>query len=150
MRPAAALALATLALGGCGGGDDGGGRDLVWEKDPKVRTPPNLPSDRILSGKLKNDSLRRIDLRPGDLRLLDEDGRRVDGSVTFTQAFIHGLFPPTRTPEGGEPEAELRRTGRLARIDPGKSVPVTISWRVPPSGEKPVRVDYGAGSLPIP
>jgi hypothetical protein len=145
----AVLLIGAVLLTGCGGGGDGGSDGLRWATDPRIFTPENLPRDRILSGRVRNDSLRRVELTAKALTLRDADGRRVEGTAVFLAGFGRGLYPPTREPDP-LPESELLRTGRKARIDPGKAVPVTISWRVPPSGEKPVRVDHGGGSLPIP
>ena len=38
--------------------------------------------------------------------------------------------------------------GLRARIEPGKAVPITVSWRE--HGEGAAIVDYGSGSLPVP
>ena len=149
MRRCAALALATLALGGCGGEDERGSGDLQWESTPKVYVPSPGSPDRVLAGAVRNQSLRRIDLTAGDLRLLDRDGREVRSAAIFVRGFLHGLYPPTREPPE-LPASELRRTGRIAQIRPGDSVPLTVSWRVAPRAASPERIDYGAGSLPVP
>jgi len=143
------LAAGVLAAAvGCGGGGGDAG-PLRWKGKPRVFEPKGLPRDRVLSGRVSNESLRRVDLSAGDLALRDEQGRRVPGSATFLYAFVHGLYPPTREPKR-LPDAELLRTGRIARILPGKSVPLTVSWRGQPDRGRPVRLDYGRGSLEIP
>lgn len=76
-------------------------------------------------------------------------GARVEGTATFVSSFLHGLYPPTREP-GKLSESELRRTGRLAVIEPRETVPVTLAWRLEEGEPGPVRVDYGEGSLPLP
>jgi hypothetical protein len=141
---------ALTLLTACGGGGNEGTGDLSWSQQPEVARHPTLPDDRVLRGSLRNDSLRRIRLSDRDLRLLDEDGRRVRAAVRYAAGFVRGIYPPARSPQGGVPEAERLRTGQLARIDPGKTVPVTISWRVPAGAKPPVRVEYRGGSLPIP
>lgn len=152
LRGAIALAAAAAALAGCSG--SGGGTaagDLVWVGSPRVFTPPDLPGDRILSGRVRNDSLRRVDVTAKDLRLVDADGRAVEGSsAVFLATFAHQLFPPTREPPGGIPERELVRLGVKAKVEPGKEVPLTMSWRQRPGAKPPVRVDTGGGSLPLP
>jgi hypothetical protein len=140
---------AGLLLGGCGGGGGGDAGPLTWHGKPRLFAPKDLPRDRVLTGRVTNRSLRRVDLTVGDLRLRDEDGHRVAGSATFLYAFVHGLWPPTRQPKQ-LPDAELLRTGRIARILPGKSAPITVSWRTGPGQGRPVRLDYGRGSLEIP
>jgi hypothetical protein len=144
----AALA-AALPLG-CGGGDHAGAGDLVWDKRPQVYRQPTLPRDRVLVGTVRNDSLRRVRLVAEDLRAVDRDGNTLRGNATFVRGYIHPLYPPTRPPEGGIPESELERTGRQMRLDPGKTAPVSVAWRVSPGGKPPVRIDYGSGWLPIP
>jgi hypothetical protein len=46
------------------------------------------------------------------------------------------------------PESEQLRVGLRARLEPGKAVPITVSWRE--HGERAAIVDYGWGSLPVP
>jgi hypothetical protein len=150
-----ALALAAIGLAvvaGCGGDDDGRERAgvLKWQAEPLLVQPSTLPNDRILTGKLRNDGRDRADLTASDLRLTDKDGERVPGSAAFLQGFAHGLYPPTREPEGRPPQWEQLRLGRIARVLPGKTVPLTISWRQPAGTEPPVRIEWGRGSLPIP
>jgi hypothetical protein len=100
---------------------------------------------------VQNRSLEPLELSAQrDLRLVDRDGDRVPGSAIFLEGFAHGLYPSTRPPPGGVPEAELRRIGRKARIEPGKSAPLTVSWRQRPGSDPPVRINYGRGSLPVP
>jgi hypothetical protein len=135
---------------GCGGDDDQGGvGPLEWERAPHVFVPKGLPGDRVMSGRIKNESLKRVDLAVQDVKLLDDHGRRVAASVTFLSGFVHGLYPPTREPST-LPDAELLRTGRIARILPGKLAPITASWRTRPGQERPSRLDYGSGFLAIP
>lgn len=159
--PAAARALAALSLAAlpilaaaCGGddGDAGGGAAapaLVWESPPELVSSPTLPDDRILTGRVENDSLRPVEVDAEDVRLVDGDGDRVDGEAIFLAGFGHALLPPEREPEE-VPEFERRRTGRSARLEPGDAVPLTVSWRRADGDGAPVRIDYGSGSLPLP
>jgi hypothetical protein len=144
-----ALAACALALGACGQGDEGGGGGLAWKGEPRILPHPTLRQDRILTGTVRNDSLRRVTVDAAALRLLDGDGRRVRGSAIFLQGFGHQLYPPTREP-ARVPESERVRTGQKVRLAPDDTAPLTLSWRVGRGGRRPVRVDYGSGSLPIP
>lgn len=149
----ALVAAASLALTACGGSDQGEANaagDLVWAKKPIVFVHETLPNDRVLSGEVRNDSLRQVRIDAKDLRLLTADGEEVDGSAVFLQTYAHQLFPPTRPPKGGIPEKELLRLGIKAKIDPGKTAPLTMSWRQRRGEDPPVRIDTGTGSLPIP
>jgi hypothetical protein len=99
---------------------------------------------------VENGTLRRIEIKAKDVHLVDSRGKSVKGVATFLNGYLHGLYPPTREPAGGLPPIEKRRIGIVARIDPGKRAPLVLAWRLNPSVRPPVRVVYGAGSLPIP
>jgi hypothetical protein len=65
---------------------------------------------------------------------------------------VHPLYPYNRGPGTGPgryPQKERRRLGLEALIEPGEVVPLTVSWRIPRDGRKPVRIDYGPGSLAL-
>jgi hypothetical protein len=144
---AALVALVPIA---CGGGDGGTPGDLVWVGKPRVISPPTLPRDRVLNGFVRNDSLRRITIEAKDVRAVDKDGNALKGNATFIRGYIHPLYPPTRPPEGGLPDSERVRLGQLVRLEPGKQTHLSVAWRLKPGAERPVRIDYGVGSLPIP
>ena len=152
-RAAAAtlLAAAALAAGGCGGGGSGatgdGSGPLKWAGEPLLFTPETLPGDRILTGKLRNDSLRRVRVNLPDVRVLAADGDAVRATPIFLDTFGKTLWSPGRGPEQ-TPESELRRTGRIAFLRPGEEVPLTVAWHV--ADGRPAVVDYGAGSLQVP
>jgi hypothetical protein len=135
-------------MAGCGDGGEGSG-GLAWKSDPDVIVPPRLAGDRILRGEVTNNSLERVVVEAKDLRVLDGEGRRVDASAVFLEGYLHSLYPPTNRPTP-YPEAERRRLGQVAEIEPGKSTPLTVSWHEPKGPRTPVRIDYGNGSLPIP
>ena len=148
-RIGAALGIAiglVLVVAGAGHGGNGhGGGDLVWEHQPHVYRNAQLPNDRIVRGVIRNDSLRVVTLTARDLRVRATSGNELESAAVFAPTFIRGVFPENR---GSEiPESEQLRIGLRARIEPGKSVPITVSWRE--RGERAARVDYGAGSLPI-
>jgi hypothetical protein len=149
-RLAAVAATAVLGLAACGGGEDAGTGDLVWAKRPQVYRQKTLPRDRVLVGRVRNDSLERVTIDAKDVRAVDADGRPLRGNATFVRGYIHALYPPTRPPEGGLPESELERTGRRLRLEPGRTAPLSVAWRLAPGEEGAVRIDYGSGWLPIP
>lgn len=80
---ALATALAAVAPLDCGGDDGGGTGDLVWVRQPVVVKQETLPRDRVLVGKVRNDSLRRVVLDAKDVRALDEDGKALRANATF-------------------------------------------------------------------
>jgi hypothetical protein len=146
----AVCALAVASPLACSDDDGAAVGELVWAKSPDVYREATLPRDRVLVGTVRNDSLRPLKIEAKDVRAVDEHGNALRANATFVRGYIHPLYPPTRPPPGGLPESELERTGRLLRIEPGKTAPLSIAWRVPPGGAAPVRVDYGSGWLPVP
>ena len=149
-RVALAAALGALAVAGCGGADGGaragGSGPLVWTAPPIEFTPETLPGERILTGQLRNEGLRRLRVDLPDLRIRDADGDEVDAQPVFLQTFGKSLWSPAREPDQ-LPETELVRTGRIAWLDPGETVPFTIAWRKPAA---PARIEYDGGWVPIP
>jgi hypothetical protein len=159
MRCRAALALVLIVLtvvpAACGGGDSAVGRstELVWSKAPRVVVPPTLPRDRILRGEVKNEGLKKITVKAADVRLLDGDGRHIEGQATFIAGYAHSLFPYGRGPGSGPgryPDYERERLGQFAVLKPGQSRSLTVSWHDPPGPSTPVSIDYGPGSLKVP
>ena len=105
------------------------------------------PGDRILTGYLRNDSVRRVLVDLPDVRVLARNGDRVAASPVFLNTFGKQLWSPGRGPNV-MPDSELVRTGRIAFLKPGQQVPFTVAWHAK-DGE-PAVVDYGAGSLRVP
>ena len=138
------LPVATVAM--AGNGDDPIG-PLRWSGDAQTFTHPALRDDRILTGTLRNDGLRRVRVDIADVRMLAADGSVVPAQPVFLQAFGKSLWSPGRGPDV-MPDTELLRTGRIAFLRPGEKVPLTVAWHAR-DGE-PVRVDWGGGSLRVP
>jgi hypothetical protein len=138
--------LVVVAAVGCGAGDELGSGDLMWEKKPRIFTNPNLPDDRILAGTVRNDSLETVNLTARDLDVRTPGGDDMESAAIFAQTFVRGVFPQNR---GSEiPESEQLRIGLKARLKPGETAPLTVSWRL--QGRHAALVDYGAGTLPVP
>ena len=149
MRAALAAALAALAAAGCGaepGAVGGGSGPLVWTEPPLEFTPETLPGERILTGQLRNEGLRRLRVDLPDLRIRDASGDDVAAQPIFLQTFGKSLWSPGRGP-AQMPETELVRTGRIAWLEPGETVPFTIAWREPAA---PARIEYEGGWVPVP
>jgi hypothetical protein len=142
----AAIGLALL-LAGCGGSGHGGSGPLVWAEPPLQFTPETLPGERILTGTLRNEGLRRLRVDLPDLRIRDAGGHGVAAQPVFLQTFGKSLWSPGRGPTQ-VPESELVRTGRIAYLEPGEQVPFTVAWHA--EDGQPMAVDYGAGSLRVP
>jgi hypothetical protein len=148
---AAAVAAAVLVCAGCGGDESAVGRSasLVWSEKPKLYTHPTLKDDRVLRGEVKNGGLDKIRIEAADVKLVDREGKQVTGAATFAPSYVHSLYTRNRLPPGGYPEEEKRRIGLVAVIQPGKTASLTLAWHQPPGSRKPVRIDYGRGSLEI-
>jgi hypothetical protein len=151
----AALSVACVGVAVAQSGDDaqGGtapGPGLAWEERPQLIRPAELPDDRILAGRLHNGTLRELRLDAGEARLVDADGRRVAGTVSFAAGFVHGLYSPRRAPKEAMPEFERRRLGTLAVLRAGDTVPLTLSWRLRDGARAPVRLELGTLGLALP
>ena len=154
-----AIAATVLLLSGVGvlllvGDRDGatqaatGNAQLQWKTKPSLILVPELPRDRILTGSVRNASLRAVDLQTDRVQILDAAGRRLHATALFSQHFSHGLYPWSMHVKGSK--FERRRTGKLATIRPGQAVPLTLSWRVAAGGSEPVEVRFDGGSLALP
>ena len=138
------------ALAACGGDDSKAGAPLSWLEEPTIIVPSTLKHDRILRADVHNDSDHALRVEARAIKVYDDRGRRLKASATFAVGYLHQLYPPTRGPAGGLPDSELERIGRLAKIEPGKSAEVTVSWHEPGGKRTAARIDYGKGSLAIP
>jgi len=152
---AVAGVVAAVAVGGGSESDDagqatpGGGGKLAWEGRPDVITPKTLPRDRILTADLRNDTLKEVDLNAAkDVKLLDRRGRTVAHTTIFTEGFSRDVYPPRYRRK--VPLQDQLRLGLRAKIKPGESVPITVSWRVPSRDRAAVRLQTPAGVLGVP
>ena len=145
---AAAVVALVLVLAGGAGGSSGESSDFAWGKDTKL-IPTERKGDHILYGSLRNDSLQEINLDVAGVKLYDEDDKVVQSSVRFLAAFAHGIYPWSQRPKPLG-DFERRRLGEIARIQPDRTVPITLSWRVPEGAKPPVRVDFGPDDLRLP
>jgi hypothetical protein len=149
-RRAAAL-VAVLALAGCGDSSSSSAPALRWEGKPIVVRQPELPDDTIVSGTIRNASGSTLKLDAADVQLVTPDGEAVESTARFATGVTHQLYPPREAPREGEPDFLRERLGEVATVEPGKTVPLVVSWRVRPGEPAPVKVDLGApGSLALP
>jgi hypothetical protein len=140
----AALTAAVFGVAGSGGGGTSG--PVRWSGEAEVFQHPTLPRDRVLTGTLRNEGDRSLRIDLGDVRVVTDDGRVVPAAPVFLQTFGHGLWAAGRGPQVW-PDSELQRTGRIAQLEPGGEVPLTVSWHA--ADGEPARVDYGSGELEI-
>ena len=107
-----------------------------------------MPRDRILTGVVRNDSMRIVEVKAGDIQVFTSEGDRLKSAGIFLGSFSRGLYAGPR--KGQASDIEQRRTGRLLRVGPGGEQPLTVSWRVGPEGPAAARIEYGSGSLSVP
>jgi hypothetical protein len=143
---AAAVGLAAVLL--FTGGADGGTGSLSWQGEPRV-FKSGKPTDRVLTARIENTSLKPIDLDVENVRIVDADGNELKSTARFLEAFAHSLFAWSQRP-AKLTEFERRRLGEIVTIKPGRTAPVALSWRVPPGEKPPERVEFGEVSVALP
>jgi hypothetical protein len=149
-RAATVLFLIVAALFiGCGDDDKNSKDPLAFFDTPTVIIPSDLKNDRIMRSEVRNDTGHEIRVESSAFKVYDDRGRRLKASATFAPGYIHSLYPPTRGP-ASLPDYELERLGKLAKIAPGKTATLTVSWTEPKGRHTAARIDYGQGSLTIP
>jgi hypothetical protein len=147
VRRAAAALIAAAALAGCGGGDDDDAARIAWQGDPRLLRPPTAADDRVLQGVVRNGSDEPVVLRARDVTLRAADGSRVAGTAVFLSGYVRPGESQNRgrqTLSGQEEE----RLGHVARIAPGATAPLVISWNA--GAGRPERIEYPGGSLELP
>ncbi len=117
-----------------------------WVGDPQIATPAELPGDRVLTGHIRNDSSAALRLDGATAELRDDRGRTITGVVTYARGFTHGLYGPGVSPKEAMPDFLATRLGMTEVVEPGETVPVTISWR----GAPPSSADLGSATLALP
>lgn len=144
----AAAAVAVALSGGPEASEAAKRGSLAWVGRPRVIEAPGDPRDRILTGTVRNGSLEPLEVEARDLRIVDEGGRPLRGNGIFLSTFVRGIYSASRIDQASD--FERRRTGRLARISPGRTRPLTFAWRSGPESRPAERIDYGTGWLPVP
>jgi len=143
----AALALAATA-GACGNGADDGPK-ASWDGAPAVAPHPEIPTDHIATGRIRNDGAGELRLSVTEARALDVQGTPVRATIRFAAGVTHSLYPPRDAPHEN-PRRQQERLGDAATIEPGKSAPLTIAWHAGTADRVPVRVDLGPVEVPLP
>lgn len=109
---------------------------------------PSNPRDRILSGRVRNDSGQTLEIEARSIRVVDNAGRPLEGSGIFLGSFVRGIYGASRMSAASD--FERRRTGRLARLSPGATRPLTVAWRLQEGRGRAARIAYRGGSLSVP
>jgi hypothetical protein len=100
--------LVAVALAGCGGGGAIEGT-LAWKSDPVVGT-------HSANGSVRNTTSHAVALNPKSMRLLDADGRKVNGRISAGSDPLpaHESTTLRATWKSGEPVRIDYGTGALA------------------------------------
>jgi hypothetical protein len=148
-RPAVlALVLAAAGLAGCGPGQRVS--PLEWQGRPLSVTPPDLPTDHVVIGQVRNTSIRsefRVDAAA--LKVVDASGRPVQAHAQFIASYAHGLYGAYQKPPRQE-TSELLRLGIKLRLKPGRAAPLYVAYRTRPGLKLPLHVRYPRGTLSLP
>lgn len=144
---ATAAVCAASVLAGCGSSGKSG--PLAWEGAPHLYRYKTLPRDGSVVGRVRGASDRTFVADARRVRLRDAAGRVVPGTARFLGGFAHGLYSPMQFGQVQNP-FELQRLGVRVQLAPKQVLPLTVAWRLAPGAAPPVRIDYGAGSLPLP
>ena len=141
---------AALLLPACGEGDATRSGSLEWRASPRTFTPPGLPRDRVLLGRVRNRSSDTVRLRAEDVRLVAPDGRRLEADAGFLGGYVKPDESQNRDRDLHEiSPAERRRLGRSVELEPGASAPLMVAWRRRPGDPRGSSLDYGDGRLPL-
>ena len=147
-RAAAFAVVAALLVAGCGGGEEEGPR-VAWAGEPQVAPHPDLPDDRLLTARIRNDGDGELRLDSDEARLLDERGSEVRATVRFSAGYSHSLYPPRDAP-GETPRQERERLGAAATIPEDETAPLTVAWRAPRGAPEAATLDLGPVALSLP
>jgi hypothetical protein len=149
----AAVLLAAAALAGCGSSRAPAslGRSLVrWVRAPLVYQPPRLPHDRVLYGRVQNESRKMLALDARRLVVRDAAGRVLVSSARFTGAYAHPLYGAFQQPRFNEPY-ELLRLGVTTDVSPRTTSPLWVAFRERPTSRPPFTASFGGGlQIPLP
>jgi hypothetical protein len=145
---ASLAALALAAVTGCGNGADDDPR-ASWDGAPAVAPHPEIPTDRIATGRIRNEGADELRLSVADARALDVHGTPVRATIRFAAGVTHSLYPPRDAPHEN-PRQQQERLGDAATIEPGQSAPLTVAWHAGTRDRVPVRVDLGPVDVPLP
>ena len=124
-RSVCALGVTLVVLAGSAG-CGGGSASVAWKGHP--RSGP-IEGGQMLFGTLVNRSAHPLQLRAGDVRVLDRSGRELSAAAAFSGGYnagiaLHGF--------GAEMfAAAMPGAGDGAKVDvaPRATVPLSVSWK---------------------
>jgi hypothetical protein len=124
-RSARALTVTLAVLAGSAG-CGGGAASVAWKGQP--RSGP-VEGGQMLFGTLVNRSARPLQLRAGDVRVLDRSGRELSAAAAFSGGYNAGI---ALRGFGAEMfAAAMPGAGDGSKVDvaPRATVPLSVSWK---------------------
>src|SRR4051812_49547138 len=97
LKVATLAALALAAVAGCGQSGDDAPR-AAWDGAPAVAQHPEIPADRIATGRIRNEGGGELRLSVTQAEALDAHGTPVRATIRFAAGVTHALHPPRRPP----------------------------------------------------
>ena len=101
VKRAAVASLAALALAAAGAGcgnDAETAPKAAWDGTPAVAPHPEIPTDRIATGRIRNEGGDELRLSVTQARALDAHGTPVRATIRFAAGVTHALYPPRDGP----------------------------------------------------
>jgi hypothetical protein len=151
MRRSATLAVTALLVAGCGGSSTPGwaGHGVVrWDKRPYVYAPTQEPHDRAVLGEISNNSKRLLALDSRKVVVRDGAGRVLDSSTRFSSSWGHPVYGAFQRPNYTD-QVEQFRLGIVAYVQPGKTAPLFVSYRMLPGSRPPITATIRGSRLPL-
>jgi hypothetical protein len=117
------VTLAVLAgSAGCGGGS----ASVAWKGHP--RSGP-IEGGQMLFGTLVNRSAHPLQLRAGDVRVLDRSGRELSAAAAFSGGYNAGIALRGFGTEMFAAAMPSAGDGAKVALAPGATVPLSVSWK---------------------
>jgi len=138
-------------LAGCGSGSSpgwAGHGDVRWDKRPYVYAPTQEPHDRAVLGEISNNSKRLLALDSRKVVVRDGAGRVLDSSTRFSSAWGHPVYGAFQRPDYTD-QVEQFRLGIVAYVQPGKTAPLFVSYRMLPGSRPPITATIRGSRLPL-
>ena len=106
-------ALALAAVTGCGKNEDT--PKAAWDGAPAVAPHPEIPTDRIATGRIKNEGPAELRLSVNHAEALDAHGTPVRATIRFAAGVTHSPTRPATRP------SRTRASSRSAWATPPRS-----------------------------
>jgi hypothetical protein len=117
------VTLAVLAgSAGCGGGS----ASVAWKGHP--RSGP-IEGGQMLFGTLVNRSARPLQLRAGDVRVLDRSGRELSAAAAFSGGYNAGIALHGFGAEMFAAAMPSAGDGAKVALAPAATAPLSVSWK---------------------